>query len=221
MLRILVELILGIPKTVYFNFRFLPFRQAVRFPVFIGHDTKIGKIQGKILFETKVTPLMVLFSWGGTPCRTVERKSYISVGKAGRLIFKGRCYFSKGVSLTADLGTMTVGDGFFCNRNCGFSCNDSITIGNDVMLGWNVEMLDSDNHHILYLGEEERSMFGKIHIGDHVWIAAYSHLLKGSGLPNGTVVAYRSLVTKAFDEERCLIGGSPAKVMRKNISWKR
>ena len=51
---------------------------------------------------------------------------------------------SSGVSLILDLGALEIGDNFFCNKNCTISCNDKITIGDNVLFGWNVEVLDSD-----------------------------------------------------------------------------
>lgn len=58
-------------------------------------------------------------------------------------------------------------------------------------------------------------------IGEHVWIASYVDVLKGVNIPDGSVIAYRSCVTKAFNEKGSLIAGYPAKVIRDNIEWKR
>ncbi|MGN1369076.1 MAG: hypothetical protein ACI4WX_09425 [Aristaeellaceae bacterium] len=34
-----------------------------------------------------------------------------------------------------------------------------------------------------------------------------------------SVLAYRSLLTKAFDTPHCLIGGQPAKEIKREIDW--
>ncbi len=56
-------------------------------------------------------------------------------------------------------------------------------------------------------------------IGNHVWIMSRCIILKGSYLADGCAVAANSLVNKQFVEQNVLIGGTPAKVMKKNIRW--
>ena len=53
------SLILSIPMTLYVNFRCLPFRTAVKLPLFVGHKTRIGKLSGKITFGCEPTTFMV------------------------------------------------------------------------------------------------------------------------------------------------------------------
>ena len=118
-----------------------------------------------------------------------------------------------------DLGTLEIGKNFFCNKNCTISCNDKITIGDNVLFGWNVEVLDSDNHKVIHKNKEKPCNRGAIKIGDHVWVASFSHILKNSAVPDGSVVAYQSLVTKQFKGEKLLLGGSPAKVLEEEIEW--
>ena len=45
--------------------------------------------------------------------------------------------------------------------------------------------------------------------------------MKNTTIPNGCVVATRSIVTRNFEKENCIIAGSPAKVVKENISWDR
>ena len=82
-------------------------------------------------------------------------------------------------------------------------------------------MLDSDNHKVIHKNQKSVCDRGSIRVGNHVWVAAFSHILKNSAIPDGSVVAYRSLVTKRFDGEKLLIGGSPARVIEEDIEWER
>lgn len=52
-------------------------------------------------------------------------------------------------------------------------------------------------------------------IGDHCWIASNSMIMAGVILGPRTVVAAGSVVTKSFPEGFVLIGGNPAKVIKK------
>lgn len=84
-----------------------------------------------------------------------------------------------------------------------------------------MEVLDSDNHKVIHKNQETIRDRGAIKIGDHVWVASFSHILKNSAIPDGSVVAYHSLVTKPFEGEKLLLGGCPAKVIEERVEWER
>ena len=56
-------------------------------------------------------------------------------------------------------------------------------------------------------------------IGKHCWITSRCTLIKGTVLPDNTVVGANSLVNKKFTEEHTMIAGSPAKIIRRNVFW--
>ena len=43
---LLIKTILSIPKTLWFNFKCFPVKEALTFPVLISSDTKIGSLNG-------------------------------------------------------------------------------------------------------------------------------------------------------------------------------
>lgn len=218
-IREIFSLIISLPITIYVNFRCLPFKTALKLPIFIGYKTHIDKLSRNITFGCNPTTFMVRIGWGGTAGRESGKKNYLLLNENASIKFNGRCTMSSGISLILDLGTLEIGENFFCNKNCTISCNDKITIGDNVLIGWNVEILDSDNHKLIYKNKMEICDRRAIKIGNHVWVAAFSHILKNSFIPNGSVVAYHSLVTKPFKGEKLLLGGSPAKVMQEQIEW--
>lgn len=218
-IRDIVSLIISLPITIYVNFRCLPFKTAMKLPIFIGYRTHIDHLSRNISFGCEPTTFMVRIGWGGTEGREQGKKNYLLLNEDASIIFKGRCTMSSGVSLILDLGTLEIGNDFFCNKNCTISCNDKITIGDHVLFGWNVEVLDSDNHKVIHNNKDRVCDHGSIRIGDHVWIAAFSHILKNSSIPDGSVVAYHSIVTKSFKGEKLLLGGYPAKVIEEEIEW--
>ena len=57
-------------------------------------------------------------------------------------------------------------------------------------------------------------------IGDKVWIGAHVHILKGVNIPDNSVIAYRTLLTKSFNEPNSIIGGEANRILKKNIIWK-
>lgn len=220
-IRDIFSLIMSLPITIYVNFLCLPFRTALKLPIFIGYKTHIDKLSRNITFGCEPTTFMVRIGWGGTEGRESGRKNYLLLNENASLKFNGRCTMSSGTSLILDLGTLEIGKNFFSNKNCTISCNDRVIIGDNVLLGWNVEILDSDNHKVIHKNTVKVCDRGEIRIGNHVWVAAFSHILKNSFIPDGSIVAYHSLVTKKFKGERLLLGGCPAKVIEEQIEWER
>ena len=57
-------------------------------------------------------------------------------------------------------------------------------------------------------------------IGNEVWICCDSTILKGSSIPDGSIIGAKSLVNKKFGKTNCLYAGNPASLKKENISWK-
>lgn len=72
---------------------------------------------------------------------------------------------------------------------------------------------------LLWGGGGERKSVGRIQIGKHVWIAANVSILKGADISNESVVGYNSCVLSRFADSHILIGGYPAKVVERDITW--
>jgi len=97
----------------------------------------------------------------------------------------------------------------------------SITLGKDCMLSSGIEIRTGDSHSIVNNEGERINPSKGIVVGNHVWIGTRSMLLKGSRIADDCIVGAGSIVTGAFDEGRCALAGNPAKVLRKDVFWKR
>lgn len=93
--------------------------------------------------------------------------------------------------------------------------------GNYVQLAPNVGILTSN--HDLY--DQRLSVKKEVIIGDYCWIGMNSVVLPGVTLGTRTIVAAGSVVTKSFPDGFCVIGGTPAKIIKyldpnKFVPWK-
>jgi acetyltransferase-like isoleucine patch superfamily enzyme len=59
-----------------------------------------------------------------------------------------------------------------------------------------------------------------IQIGRDCYIGSAVRFAPGSGVGDKVIVAMGSVVTKKFDISKAMIGGVPAKVLKKNYDWK-
>lgn len=116
-----------------------------------------------------------------------------------------------------------IGPGTSCGQAtiiCGEGSN--VTIGADCMLAWAIEIRSTDSHAIFDLETGERvNPSEDIVIGDHVWIAAKTTLLKGTTISNGSVVGMGTFTSTAYPEPNVVIAGNPGRVVRRNIRWER
>lgn len=58
-------------------------------------------------------------------------------------------------------------------------------------------------------------------IGNHVWIAPNSKIMKGAVIADGCIVGSDTTVAKEFKQPNSLIVGRPARVVKSNVNWTR
>ena len=117
-----------------------------------------------------------------------------------------------------------IGSGLSTYRDINFVAKNgkNIYVGDECMFARNIMVRNNDGHIILDKNTGELlNPPEDIHIGDNVWIAMNSIILKGAVIPKGSVVGAMALVNGKFDEENILIAGVPAKKVRSNIEWRR
>ena len=90
------------------------------------------------------------------------------------------------------------------------SAKSELTIGSEVLLGFGVRVLDSDQHD---LDQDHPERTEPVRIGNRVWIGADSMVLRGSTIGDDVVIGARSLVTGDIPSG-VLALGVPAKPVR-------
>ncbi|MGJ8716013.1 MAG: acyltransferase [Maribacter stanieri] len=110
-------------------------------------------------------------------------------------------------------------------NNVGMSCvaiwsREKITIGDNVKLGANVMVFDSDMHSLDYQLRRDVSTDGvnakssPIVIGDDVFVGANSIITKGVIIGEKSIIATGSVVVKSVPKNE-IWGGNPAKFIKK------
>ncbi len=112
-------------------------------------------------------------------------------------------------------GKLTISKGA-ANVGLTIMCAKEITIGSGVRIGRNVSIRDWNGPHVI-ISDTYRN-HAPVHIGDRVWIASGCSIMPGVTIGEGSVIAANSTVTKDVPP-RTLVGGSPARIIRENISW--
>jgi acetyltransferase-like isoleucine patch superfamily enzyme len=87
---------------------------------------------------------------------------------------------------------LSIGKGTYLNRNVHIVANESVSIGQQVKIGWDTVIMDTDLHG--HSGKPARSR--PVVIGDNVWIGCRALILKGVRIGNGAIVGAGAIVTK-------------------------
>lgn len=140
----------------------------------------------------------------------------VKVGKRCRL--SGVTFWMSG-----DNNEIVLGDDTTVGKHTEFATLEGtkINVGDDCMFSHTIQLRTSDSHSIVDAFGNRINMAKDIAIGNHCWIGLDCLILKGSLLGNNSVLAARSILNKEYKEAGCLIGGSPATVIKNNINWDR
>lgn len=113
---------------------------------------------------------------------------------------------------TAGGNEIHVGRNVFINQNCTFYDLGGLDIGDDVMIGPNVNIITTG--HPLDPSQRRSVTIGKpIVIERNVWIAAGATVIGGVTIGENSVVAAGAVVTRNVPPNT-LVGGNPARAIR-------
>ena len=112
-------------------------------------------------------------------------------------------------------GQCKIGSDCYLSVRVLIGCSLKVTIGNQVAIGPNVVILDT-NHKFEDVKRpivEQGAMSKEVIIGNDCWIGANAVILPGVILEEHVIVAAGSVVTRSFSKN-VLVGGVPAKILR-------
>jgi len=208
--------LLGLPKTLLFNFHYFPFKTAIKLPVLLTHRVRLKKMKGKVIIDShKIRRGMIII--GGEVVPLFDSKTPTIWNVSGEVFFKGNCSIGHGSKIGVG-GKLIFGQNFSITSLSTIICENYVEFGTDVLISWNCQIMDCDYHKIIINGKE-KTINGKIIIGNSVWIGMNVIILKNSSISNNCVIAAASLINKKFIKEKILIGGAPAHVIKENITW--
>jgi acetyltransferase-like isoleucine patch superfamily enzyme len=120
----------------------------------------------------------------------------------------------RGVNLSVgESANLKIGVGTYIAWRSNIYSNNSITIGKNCAISFDVIIMDDDGH-----GFGSPPYSAPIVIEDNVWVGCRVMILKGVTIGKGSVVAAGAVVTKSCPPNS-LIGGVPAKLIRAGVSW--
>ena len=161
----------------------------------------------------------------------IYNKVYLKVGRNSSIIIGDNFVFTSGNAVnplcrnlygciaTMPNARIQIGNNVGLSSTCIWAYK-SIIIGNHVLIGGDVMLIDSDAHSLnswdrrnSERDRENRKSEGIV-IGNDVLIGTKSIILKGVHIGDRVIVGAGSVVTQDVEND-CIVAGNPAKVIRK------
>lgn len=112
--------------------------------------------------------------------------------------------------------------GFFTeNTGSAIICTTEITMGDNVMMGRNNIIYDSDFHSIIGKNDRIMNPNRKVIIEDNVWLTTNVTILKGVVIGQGCIVSANTTVTTHIPEASIASGKSQAVPVYEGVRWSR
>ena len=207
-------------KTLYFNFKMLPFADAKKLPFYFYGKVKFSSLSGSVKIEAPIKRAMIGF---GQPYEmNTVHMGIAEINLSGTIIFRGYTQFGKDyfISIKKD-ATSSFGNMSSIGSRGKVICTNSITLGDYARLGSECQIIDTNFHKIIdTVSNEESTMSQPIKIGNYNFISNRVTLLSKTATPDYCTIASNTLCNKDYQflGSNILIGGIPAKLLKENIS---
>lgn len=211
----------SLPKTIYFNFKVLPFSQAIRIPIWL-YKPKFGNLTGQFILdipEYKIRPGIICL---GKNKVNIYPNSGCLIDNRGVISFKGSCFIGNNSSISVgEKGRLEFGEDFNCTTSIKLVCYHSIVFGKHVLVGWDCLFLDTDFHSLKRNDGSKTKGYAPIIIGDDVWFGCECRVFKRTTVPSRCVISAQTILSEALEAPECSIIGNTRSIIYKTEGYYR
>lgn len=213
----LIKFLPYLPQTIYFNFHYLPFRQARKMPILL-YRPHLCKCKGSVVIESaKIYTGMITL--GTHRCRVYPNSGFHWLNEGGKCLFKGSANIGNDsyVCIVGKNAFLSLGNNFQNTGGMKIACYRETVFDEHALIGWGVKIMDTPFHKLKTLdGLSLPSNNKGIHIGKNNWIATDTLILPGAGTPDFCTVAARSVLRNDFSNEmsHIMLAGNPLSIKK-------
>lgn len=217
-LRALLCAIRYIIPNIYFNFHYLPIRHAWKMPV-IFYKPHFGMLKGDVKINSNGEVKFGMIKMGFNSVALYSNNGILFQNAGDTITFNGTCHIGNNSAVAVGRkGKLEIGKNFTSTAGLKIACQHRVTIGDDVLCGWEVMMVDSDFHKVTFTdGRRSPDGYKPITVGNGCWIGFRSILMKGTSLNEHCIVSSNSMCNKAYSDSYVLLAGQPAVIKKKGV----
>lgn len=185
----------SIVPTIYFNFHYLPIKQAIKLPILL-YKPKLLKCKGKVIIDTNRTHFGMI-RLGENIVSFYPNTGITFENLGGNITFKGKCRIGNNSALAiGSKGNIIFEDGFQATTTLHLIGYNQITFDTNVLVGWECTFMDTDLHKLTKLDNKGYSKgYGSIHIGKNNWFGTKCIILKNTQTPDFTTFCAGSIIS--------------------------
>lgn len=216
-IRFKLQLLRYLIPNIYFNFHYLPFKQAYKLPI-VFNKPHFGILKGNVSIKLdrgeKITHGMIKLGFSGVALYPNDGIRFQIAG--GTVEFKGKCYIGSSSAIAVGRkGLLVFGDNFSSSAGIKIACQHRIIFEKDVLCGWEATFMDSDFHQLTSIDSQQPPQaYAPILIGEGCWFGSKTMIMKGTKLPDYCTVATNSMCNKEYTDNYTIYAGSPAKAKK-------
>lgn len=211
---------LSVAKTIWFNFHYLPFKQAIHIPIFC-YKVRLRKTKGKVTISSSEfrTGMISL----GRDTVGIYPNTGITWENAGNVIFRGMARFGNNCSICIGRkGTLDIGANFITNAATKIVCVYSIKISENARIGWETLLMDTSFHRIKGIdGKLKGKGYGEIILGKNNWLGTKCTVFPGAKTPDYCVIGAGSFLNKDISDypTHIMVAGNPVQIKVRDV-WR-
>lgn len=205
----------NISKTIYFNFKMLPFSEAIKFPILLYGKIYLWNLSGKIELPHEIRTGMIRI---GYKWHDLWPMSFLptQIQVMGKLIFRGDVVISGGANINVQSvdGILEIGAYTLIGGGTVVKALDKIEIGERTGITGNCNIMDCNMHFVKNIDTGVVANYkAPIQIGKSCWINYGTVVSKGAVIPDYSITSRNALVSKDFSDHgtNLFLVGAPAK----------
>lgn len=200
---------------LYFNFRMLPFKQAILLPFDFVYKIRFESLAGNVILASpKIYRAMIKF--GGRGSEMFSRQSTV-IDLKGTVVFDGLVEIGHGCLLRVEKNAIIkFGSRVRLGAFTKVFCANHISFGNEIDFSWESQIFDTNFHSLKNVNTSVVDKLTEpVYIGSYNWFGNRVTVSKGTRTPNYFVCASNSLCNKdyTFLPKFSIVAGTPAKLV--------
>lgn len=194
-----------------------------------GNKIIVYRQDGSKIETNNYPGIRIDFKGKNSTCTIYEptqfQNCYFSLGNNCKIEIQSTLKYLHNLTIsTREKNEVIIGKDCCCN-GVNISNHDEqakrVIIGDNCLFSYNINMRPSDGHTIY--NDTSKAILNRptreINIGNHVWVGMNVNILKDVKISDNTVIGAASVVTKSIEENNVIIGGTPAKILKRGTNW--
>ncbi len=182
---------------------------------------KFGYKSGSIIIDAPVSRKMIVIGINRDRFMAPQGTFFIDV--AGKIIFKGSIILGRGCTLACQQNAVLIlGKAVRISSFVKIRAYKRIEVGNFTAVTSECQIFDTNFHYMRNIKTGKVDPISKdVFIGECCWIGNRTNIMKGTVLPDNTIVSSNSLLNKDYTStvpSYSIIGGMPARLLKTDMA---